>query len=252
MNLKLLTTRHARGAALVIGALALYGCSSDDDPVVTTPTPTPAPTAPTTRTFDVTVTNLTNAQPLSPIAVVAHEAGFSAFTVGQPASTELEQLAEGGDNSAFITAASSNTSVLTTAGGTGPIGPGGSETVSITVNEAQAAGLRLTVMSMLVNTNDAFGGTSSLDVSALQPQQSSSMRGISYDSGTEANSEVAATIPGPAGGGEGFNAARDDRADAVTAHSGVVTSADGLATSNLDESHRWLNPVVQVTVTRTQ
>ena len=48
-----------------------------------------------------------------------------------------------------------------------------------------------------------------------------------WDSGTEANSETAATIPGPAGGGEGFNATRDD-SDTVSFHSGVISQDDGL------------------------
>lgn len=72
-----------------------------------------------------------------------------------------------------------------------------------------------------------------------------------YDAGTEENTETASTIPGPAGGGEGFNAQRLDR-DFVSAHSGVVTSDDGLATSALDESHRFLAPVAKIVVTRTQ
>ena len=73
-----------------------------------------------------------------------------------------------------------------------------------------------------------------------------------YDSGTEADSETAATIPGPAtmGQGEGFNVARDDRADQVTMHPGVVTQDDGLPDSVLDSTHRFDNLVAKVTVKR--
>ena len=76
------------------------------------------------------------------------------------------------------------------------------------------------------------------------------LRAIAYDSGTEANTETAATIPGPAGGGEGFNAARDDIADQVAMHSGVVGQDDGFATSDLTGQHRFDNPVAQVTIER--
>ena len=70
-------------------ALMLQACDSDN---VTTFTP-PPPGPPAMATYDVTVTNLTNAQPLSPIAVVGHNVDFSVFSVGMPASAELEQLA---------------------------------------------------------------------------------------------------------------------------------------------------------------
>ncbi|MGI9305086.1 MAG: spondin domain-containing protein [Gammaproteobacteria bacterium] len=226
-------------AITLAATVTLYGCGDNDDPAAM-------------RTFDVTVTNLTNSQPMSPVAVVAHNGGFSSFSVGQPASAGLELLAEGGDNSDFIAAADTSAAVFSTASGAGAIGPGGSETVSVSVPDANATDLLLTVMTMLVNTNDAFSGVSGLRVADLQPNQSDTVRGISYDAGTESNTEAASDLPGPAGNGEGFNAARDDRADAVTSHSGVVTADDGLATSGLNESHRWLNPVVQISVTRTQ
>ena len=62
--------------------------------------------------------------------------------------------------------------------------------------------------------------------------------------------EAPGTIPGPADGGEGFNAARDDDADRVSMHGGVVSAMDGLITSVLTEQHRFDNPVVGVSVTR--
>ena len=58
-------------------------------------------------------------------------------------------------------------------------------------------------------------------------------------------------IPGPAGGGEGFNANRDDEADRVSMHSGVVSQDDRLASSALTEQHRFDNPVARVRIERT-
>ncbi|HFQ61119.1 MAG TPA: hypothetical protein ENK39_02315, partial [Epsilonproteobacteria bacterium] len=72
---------------------------------------------------------------------------------------------------------------------------------------------------------------------------------VTYDAGTEANSELASTIPGPAGGGEGFNAARDDK-DFVSVHEGVVTKDDGLSTSALTQMHKWDNPAASVSIER--
>lgn len=236
--------------ALAIASTVLAACDSDNNRAAP-PTPPPPPPPPTMTTFEVSVSNLTNAQPLSPIAVVAHSAGFEAFSVGMPASAGLEELAEGGDPAAFIAEADAATEVIATASGTGPIPPGSGETISFEIEETLVDGLELTVMTMLVNTNDAFSGTNALGISDLDVGESMQVRGIAYDAGTEDDTEAATDIPGPAGNGEGFNAARDDGADAVTMHPGVVTRDDGFAASDLTQDHRFDNPVLQVVVTRT-
>jgi len=38
----------------------------------------------------------------------------------------------------------------------------------------------------------------------------------------------------------------------VLVHAGVISVDDGLTTSALNESHRFDNPVVRITITRTQ
>ena len=102
---------------------------------------------------------------------------------------------------------------------------------------------------MLVNTNDAFAGKGGIDLNALALGEQVTMNLPVYDAGTEGNNELAGTIPGPADGGEGFNAARDD-VNVVSRHSGVVTNIDGYADSVLDESHRFDTPVARLTVRR--
>jgi hypothetical protein len=89
-----------------------------------------------------------------------------------------------------------------------------------------------------------------VDVSALAEGDAWTGRAIVYDAGTEADTEAAGTIPGPADGGEGFNAARDDSDDRVTMHAGVVTQDDGLATSVLTSQHKFDNPAVMVRIER--
>jgi hypothetical protein len=200
--------------------------------------------------FDVTVTNLTNGQPLSPVAVIAHQDAFAVLTIGAAATAGLETLAEGGDNSALIAEATADAAVMATASGAAAIGPAGTETISIEVLESELPGLLLSVSSMLVNTNDAITGINGASVADLATGESLTWRSIAYDAGTEANTESAAHIPGPAGGGEGFNAARDDIADRVAMHTGVVSQDDGFATSALTGQHRFDNPVAQITVER--
>lgn len=230
--------------AILSLTLFLGACSDDDDDeVVVTPDPDPVP-MPVDVSYEVTVTNLTYGQPLSPVGVALHDEG-QFWMVGETASTELEYLAEGGDNSQLLGLSVVNAS----ASGDAPFGPGASQTVTVTIEDTTDS--KLSLVTMLVNTNDAFTGLNAIDLSGLMVGDSwSSYAGV-YDSGTEANSEMAGTIPGPADGGTGFDAARDD-VDFVGKHPGVVSQDDGLATSVLTQAHRFDNPAVYITITRTE
>jgi hypothetical protein len=245
--MNLITRLLLTGASLLTLAI-MSACSDGDSVSALAPPPPPPPTT----TFDVTVTNLTNAQPLSPVGVVVHVDGYTPFDIGSAATAGLELLAEGGDNSEFLNEASADIANMLTASGAAAIGPGGSETVSFTIDEADLPGTQLSLMTMLVNTNDAISGINAASIENMAVGDTVTWRTIAYDAGTEANSETAGSIPGPAGGGEGFNAARDDRDDLVKMHSGVVTQDDGYMTSDLGETHRFDNPVAQVTLTRSQ
>lgn len=234
---------------LLVGLVATVaaGCDSNDNAPTAEPPPAPPPAM---ASFDITVTNLTNGQPLSPVAVVAHQSGYSVFGVGTAATAGLETLAEGGDNSMLIAEADADAMVMTSASGAAPIGPAGSETITIEVLESELPGLTVSAVTMLVNTNDAITGFNGSIVGDMMAGDSSSWRTIAYDAGTEANTEAAAHIPGPAGGGEGFNAARDDIADRVAMHSGIVSQDDGFAASDLTGQHRFDNPVAQIRIER--
>lgn len=192
--------------------------------------------------YEVTVTNLTHAQPMSPLAAVLHVHATPRFIVGGKASAGLEKLAEGGDNALWLSEAAG---AVSTRSGSDPIAPGGSDSVTLEGNGAEC----ISLAAMLVNTNDGFVGANCIDISRLQAGDAISVAGLSYDAGTESNTENAATIPGPAGGGEGYNAVRDDR-DFIALHSGVVTADDGLTGSALTGKHRWDNPVAHITIKR--
>ncbi|OBU25368.1 hypothetical protein C0Z01_09015 [Photobacterium kishitanii] len=203
-----------------------------------------------TKKYTVTVTNLTNNQPLSPVIAIAYNNDYKLFSIGSPASISLEKLAESGDNSDYIASKETNKNVLDAISGAGIILPGSSDTVSLTTSTNTDT--YLSVASMLVNTNDGFIADNKQVLSTLAKGDSITVKLNVWDSGTEANSETAATIPGPAGEGEGFNSVRDDTQDQVTLHSGVITTEDGLTTSTLNSTHRFLNPAAQVTITRTE
>ena len=230
-------------AAILSLTLLLGGCSDDDDDeeMMVEPDPTPMPV---NVSYEVSVTNLTYGQPMSPIGVALHSEG-QLWMVGESASAELEQMAEGGDNSALLALSVVNAS----ASGDAPFGPGATQTVTVTIEDTTDS--KLSLVSMLVNTNDAFTGLNAIDLASLAAGDSWTGYAGVYDAGTEANSEMAGTIPGPIDGGTGFDAARDD-VDFVAMHPGVVSMDDGLATSVLTQAHRFDNPAVYITITRTE
>lgn len=193
--------------------------------------------------YQVTVKNLTNAQPFSPVTLLLHDSG-EFWSVGESASNALELIAEAGDNSELV----ASSDVSSYAASDGVLGYG--QSVTLTVSQSATANY-LSLITMLVNTNDAFSGLNKIDISELAVNDSLSYRVGAYDAGTEENSEAAGTIPGPADGGEGYNATRDD-VDMVTKHPGIVSSDDGLTSSVLSYQHKFDNPVMSVTITRVQ
>ncbi len=238
------------GAALLASAV-LTACGGSSSSTVIDP-----PTSAENAQFDIRVTNLTNAQPLSPVAIMMHRSGFHSFVDGEAASLALETLAEGGNNADVLGEAEAAVQYISSVSTDGPVGPRAiSPVATLTAPVADLADLRLSVISMLVHTNDAFTGTNAVDISNMAVGASMTFTGPTWDSGTEANSETAASIPGPDFSGEGFNAARDDIIDRVRFHQSVVTNASeefGLATSSLEERHRFLNPSSRIVVTRVQ
>jgi len=232
--------------SIALSAIMLTACgggSSNDDDDNNPPVETAA--------FSVTTTNLTNAQILSPVAVVMHRSGFHNFTDGQAASVAVEILAEGGDNTQLLDEAAAADEFISQ-GSAGPVPPQSiGSTITLEVPGEELSDLRLSVMTMLIRTNDAFTGLNASDISNMEVGSSRTFTAPSWDAGTELDDEVAANIPGT--GGEGFNASRDDRIDAVRIHNGVVTNASsefGLATSDLTEADRFLNPTSRIVVTR--
>jgi len=223
-------------SATVIG-LASCGGSSNDKQVVIVPEPEEI-----SYTFEVTMQNITNNQPLSPFSSVSHAMDVSLWALGETATLGLEHSAESGDNTMLLDSVTNYDNASDDA----PIMPGMMATIMVNTNDDNNY---LSIISMLVNTNDAFTGLNQYDVSEFAIDETKSMLIPVYDAGTEGNSELAATLPGPVSSGEGFNAMRDD-VDFVSRHSGVVSSDDGLTQSALDESHRFETMVAKVTIKR--
>jgi hypothetical protein len=226
-----------------VASLALLSaCGGSNDDSGGNPIPPPA-----MQSYSITLKNITHSQPLAPAAVIFHDASYRAWAIGSEASVELEMLAESGNPAMLLDAASAYAAMPAS---DMPVAPGDSTSVALSFTAQET--VLLTVASMPVNTNDAFTGVSQWDLSGLAVGDTMTLATPLYDAGTEFNSETAETVPGPAAGGEGFNAQRDDVVNFVSRHPGVVTMANGYAASALDESQRMDNPVMLIQVTRNE
>ncbi len=192
----------------------------------------------TTQTYNVTVTNLTASQIFTPLLFVSHSPAVSLFQVGESASVELEEVAEGGSTMALSDFLGASGMVADIQAATDVLAPGQSVTMPLTT----AAGMNdISVVGMLIPTNDAFVALNGVEA----PETSATFRVPAYDAGTEANDENCMHIPGPpfACTGEGFNASRDGAENFVHIHRGI----HGIM--NLDAAvYDWRNPVAQITI----
>ncbi|EGQ8405816.1 hypothetical protein GTP32_09935 [Vibrio parahaemolyticus] len=185
--------------------------------------------------LEITVTNATKGIYFTPLIVAAHGSDLHMFKVGESATSELEAMAEGGDISGLST-------VIGNAGGAvvenpagGILNPGAATTFTLDSGDHGY----LSLSAMLLPTNDGFVGLDSWK--------------IPTEAGTEANDELASSIPNPpfitfGSGGTGVETAVSN--DKVHIHPGNLGDSDPAGgKSDLDSSHhRWLNPVATITI----
>lgn len=191
-----------------------------------------------TKKFKITITNLTNAQVLTMPVVALHSPSTKIFEVGKPATKGLGLLAEDGITEDLEDELRSlgrrSVDVYETADKN--IRPG--KSVEVLIKTKNASRLRLSLVSMLATTNDAFVGAQSIRL----PSRSKVVDLKAYDAGTEFNSESCATIPGPPCGSHNAR----DRNNAE----GVVTEFSGLTGSgDVDvEVYGFSNPAAKVRI----
>ncbi|MGF1616401.1 MAG: spondin domain-containing protein [Acidimicrobiia bacterium] len=225
------TITLAMAAALAVSTLGLTALAEE-----------PLEAVNTERTYRVTVTNLTDGQPMTPFVVATHQSEFSMFARGQSASFGLQQLAENGGVPVLVeelTANSAVADVAVAAPAAGPpVHPGESVSVDVT---AHGEARWITLAGMLICTNDGFGGVSNVKL----PTVSKTVYGYAYDAGTEVNTESYADLVPPCDSsgmtGE-TNPALAENA-AIHRHPGI----SGIA--NLDPAiHGWSGPVIMVEI----
>ena len=190
------------------------------------------------RTWNVTITNLTPAgsQPLSPPLFVVHSSRADLWSVGEIATHPVAAIAEDANNgpaeSAFAQLPGVN-DVFTGTGGAIP--PGASRTYAV---ETSGRYNRLTLLTMLVNTNDGFTG---LDSERLHGHGDTFSLNA-YDAGSEMNNERAAFIPGPCCNSPFV---RDPEGALIRMHEGITGRGD-LSPA----TYGWSGPVARIQVSR--
>ena len=206
--------------SLAMGALSATAVQADED----------------ARLFDVTITNATRGQVITPPVLFSHRAGFELFRLGEPASPELAMLAEDGMSQGLVAKLAQSPGVYDVVSASAPLLPGQSVTLTVKVHGGQQY---LSAAGMLASTNDAFFALRGV---AAPARGTLHVGAAAYDAGSESNNESCVFIPGPPCGSGGVR----DTSEAegyVHVHAGIHGGAD-----LVPALHDWRNPVVEVAI----
>ncbi|MBO2580745.1 spondin domain-containing protein [Shewanella algae] len=207
--------------------------------------------------LEISINNLTHGNHFTPLLIAAHDGNSHLFQAGEPASSALQKMAEGGDISELQQAVTANSGVTVANPAAGLLAPGAKvEKVMLD----SGALTHLSLVAMLLPTNDAFVGLDGWEIPSTPGSYTLYLN--AYDAGTEANDEQitgggAPGVPGiPAapdgmGGQNGTGVMDDSSNDRVHIHPGLLGDTDpNGGISDVDSRiHRWLNPVAALIVT---
>jgi len=210
-------------------------------------------------TYEVTIENLTAGQPLTPPVVATHRAATGVFTVGQPASFALKEIAENGNLAPMVAQLGADKHVSDSAAAGAPLVPAGlpgsamfGDSVTLTVTASEGAKL-LSFASMLICTNDGFTGVDSLRL-PKDVGDAIVVRSAGYDAGTEMNTEDFADIVPPCQGLVGVSSGEPGTgtSNPALAEGGVIHHHPGIAggADLVPAIHGWTDPVAEITVER--
>jgi hypothetical protein len=194
-------------------------------------------------TWTVTVTNLTppgpgapGSQPLSPPLFVVHSSRADVWSVGAIASHGVAAITEDADSRVLESAlpqVPGVRAVFTGAGG--PIPSGQSRAFTVRTSGRFD---RLSVLTMLVNTNDAFTGLDAVRLGG----RGGTLERMAYDAGSERNNELRGFIPGPCCN---HPFVRDPEGELIRPHPGIS------GVGELDPAlYDWQDPVARFTIQR--
>jgi hypothetical protein len=200
--------------------------------------------------YEVTITNLTDGQPLTPPLVATHRAATGLFTVGESASVGIREIAENGNLAPMIDGLESDKHVSDSVAAGAPLVPADSVTLTLSASEGAKF---ISFASMLICTNDGFTGVDSLRL-PKNVGDAVTVWSAGYDAGTEVNTEDFADIVPPCQGlvgvasgepGTGTSNGALSEGGVIHHHPGVAGGAD-----LVPGVHGWTDPVAEITVER--
>ncbi|BCV29981.1 spondin domain-containing protein [Shewanella algae] len=207
--------------------------------------------------LEISINNLTHGNHFTPLLIAAHDGNSHLFQAGEPASSALQKMAEGGDISELQLAVTANNGVIVANPAAGLLAPG-ARVEKVMLDSGALP--HLSLVAMLLPTNDAFVGLDGWEIPSTPGSYTLYLN--AYDAGTEANDEQitgggAPGVPGiPAapdgmGGQNGTGVMDDSSNDRVHIHPGLLGDTDpNGGISDVDSRiHRWLNPVAALIVT---
>ena len=199
----------------------------------------------------VTLTNTSASQPMTPPIVILHNApdadnGARIFEVGQPASSQIVAIAENGNNGPMLDLigyltdqgrVSEHAVGFADPANPGPLLPGMTATVDL---DLQSDDQRMTIVSMVVCTNDGF---SAANAHTLSADVSETFVTPIFDAGSETN-VLSLNYWVPPCSPDGSDNITDDENGSITMHPGQSGSEN--PAFDFDAGSRFL----EVTITR--
>ena len=194
--------------------------------------------------YQVKITNLTPGQSFTPFLLATHSMDVNMYLPGTQASDHLRAIAEMGDTSGMkmmlegmkgmgVMDVVAQEPMLTTPG------------VTTEFMISGMYGYRLSLVAMLIPTNDTFVGAN-----MMLPMEGGMMGyAYAYDAGTEMNDELCSSIPNPAGYPE---------CDAMGPGMAIGMGEGGIVISNgingqgdfMPMMRDWKNPVARITINK--
>jgi len=218
-----------------------------------------AASAGNTRTYEVTIYNLTDGQPFTPPLVATHKQPVDLFDVGEGASFGLKEIAENGNLPPLKGELEANkhvSNVVVALSDSPPLEQG--DDVTFTIDGGPGAKW-LSFASMLICTNDGFTGLDGLRL-PKKVGDTVSAGSFAYDAGTETNTEMFSDIvpPCPPLTGVETMVEGSGTSNSALAEGGVITHHDGVVGGLGDDAlvasvHDWDTgaPVAMISITRT-